>query len=202
MSMPASTPSPTSSPEVPNPQFDSLLRRNQAHASDGFVPDLKMMPAGKTLIIGCVDPRVDPMDIFQLEPGEAAVIRNVGGRVNPALLETLDILRAVTKGAGGNLGIDSNLIVLHHTDCGIKHCYHHAPGLLSKHMGVETEELDGALPVSDPYAAVAHDVAALKANPQLPGGYIVSGLVYDVATGKVETIVPPSRLRPEAAPGQ
>jgi len=42
----------------------------------------------------------------------------------------------------------------------------------------------------------------LKANPQLPGGYIVSGLVYDVATGKVEIVVPPSRLRREAAPGQ
>jgi carbonic anhydrase len=130
------------------------------------------------------------------------LLRNVGGRVNPALLETLGILRAVTKGAGGNLGIDSNLIVLHHTDCGIKHCYRHAPGLLSKHMGVETKELDGALPINDPYAAVAHDVSALKANPQLPGGYIVSGLVYDVATGKVEIVVPPSRLRREAAPGQ
>jgi hypothetical protein len=80
MSMPASTPASTSSPEVPNPQFDSLLRRNQVYASDGFVPDLKMMPAGKTLIIGCVDPRVDPRDIFQLEPGEAAVIRNVSGK--------------------------------------------------------------------------------------------------------------------------
>jgi len=51
------------------------------------------------------------------------------------------------------------------------------------------------LAVDDPYAAVAHDVAALKANTQLPGGFIVSGLVYDVATGRVETVVPPSRLR-------
>jgi carbonic anhydrase len=182
-----------------NPQFDSLLRRHREYAGDGFVSDLKMMPAGKTLIIGCVDPRVDPMDIFKLEPGEAAVIRNVGGRVNPALLETMGLLRAVTKGAGSNFGIDSNLIVLHHTDCGIKHCYHHAPGLLSRHLGAETDALDDALAVNDPYAAVAHDVAALKANPQLPAGYLVSGLVYDVATGQVQTVVPPSRLRPEAA---
>lgn len=172
----------------------TLMRRNDEFARDGFNPNLRMMPSGKTLIIGCVDPRVDPMDIFKLEPGEAAIFRNVGGRVNPALLETMAILREVTLAAGGNIGPDSNLIVLHHTDCGIKHCFHHAPALLAQHMDVSPEELD-ALAVNDPYEAVALDVAALKANPDLPGGYMVSGLVYDVATGKVEIVVPPERLR-------
>jgi carbonic anhydrase len=199
MSNAAPIASSATTPDVANPQFESLLRRNREYAGDGFVADLKMLPAGKTLIIGCVDPRVDPMDIFKLKPGEAAVFRNVGGRVNPALLETMGLLRAVSKGEGGNPGIDSNLIVLHHTDCGIKHCYHHAPGLLSTHLGVATDALDDVLAVNDPYAAVALDVAALKANPQLPAGYLVSGLVYDVATGLVETVVPPSRLRHEGA---
>jgi carbonic anhydrase len=200
MSEPVTIASSTASPDVAPRQFESLLRRNREFAGRGFVPDLKMLPAGKTLIIGCVDPRVDPMDIFQLEPGEAAVIRNIGGRVNPALLETLGLLRAVSKGAGGIAGTDSNLIVLHHTDCGIRHCYHHARGLLSRHLGVEMDSaLDDTRAVNDPYAAVANDVATLKADPQLPPGYIVSGLVYDVATGLVETVVPPSRLRPEEA---
>jgi len=102
--------------------FDTLLRRNSAFVGLGFNPQLRMMPAGKMLIIGCVDPRVDPMDIFKLVPGEAAIYRNIGGRVNPALLETLALLRTVAQAAGGDVGPGSNLIVLHHTDCGINQC--------------------------------------------------------------------------------
>jgi carbonic anhydrase len=44
---------------------------------------------------------------------------------------------------------------------------------------------------------VVVDVAALKANPNLPGGFTVKGLVYDVTTGLIETVVPSGLLRPE-----
>jgi len=172
--------------------LDTLLGRNVGFADHGFNPTLRMMPASKSLIIGCVDPRVDPMDIFRLAPGEAAIFRNVGGRFTPAVSETLQILRTVKQAASGNGGPASNLILLHHTDCGIKHCYCHEPKLLAKHMGVTTDELE-ALEIDDPYKAVALDVAALRASPDVSAGYAVSGLVYDVATGKVEVVVPPSR---------
>lgn len=173
-----------------------LTERNAAFAETGFSAGLKIIPSQKTLILGCVDPRVDPMDVLGLEPGEAAVIRNVGGRVNPALFETMAILGTVSKVGGAAVGLGWNLIVLHHTDCGISGCYHHAPALLAKHMGVAETAL-AALEIDDPYKAVAVDVAALKANPNLPGGVTVTGLVYDVATGRVTTAVPSSLLRPE-----
>jgi carbonic anhydrase len=64
-------------------------------------------------------------------------------------------------------------------------------------MGTTTDELE-KLEINNPYKAVEIEVAALRANPNVPGGYTVSGLVNDVATGKVERIVPPSRLRPDA----
>jgi carbonic anhydrase len=85
---------------------------------------------------------------------------------------------------------------LHHTQCGISGCYHHAPELLAKHMGVATNQL-AALAIDDPYKALAIDVAALKANPNLPGGFTVTGLVYDVTTGLIDTVVPASLLRAE-----
>jgi carbonic anhydrase len=66
--------------------------------------------------------------------------------------------------------------------------------MLAQYMGVAPDGLD-ALAITDPHKAVAIDVAALKANPKLPGGFMVSGLVYDVATGKIEVIVPPALLR-------
>ena len=176
--------------------LQTLAQRNAAFAENGFDADLKIIPSRKTMIIGCVDPRVDPMDVLKLAPGEAAVIRNVGGRVNPALLETMAILRTVSRVGGSEVGEGWNLILLQHTDCGITGCLHHAPELLAKHMGVEPHEL-AALAVDDPYTAVAVDVAALKANPNLPGGFTVTGLVYDVASGRIETVVPAGLLRSE-----
>ncbi|WP_027820564.1 carbonic anhydrase [Paraburkholderia bannensis] len=172
--------------------IDTLMRRNVEFAENGFDPRLRMMPTSKALIIGCVDPRVDPMDLFKLASGEAGIFRNVGGRVNPAVFETLGILRTVAIAAGGDIGPEWNLIVLHHTDCGIKRCYCHEPRLLAKHMGVTLAELD-TLEFNDPYKAVALDVAALRANADIVGGYTVSGLVYDVETGNVEMVVPPSK---------
>ncbi|HEV7834374.1 MAG TPA: carbonic anhydrase [Caballeronia sp.] len=176
--------------------LETLASRNAEFAQSGFSADLKMMPSRKTMIIGCVDPRVDPMDVLKLAPGETAVIRNVGGRVNPALLETMALLGAVSRAAGQPVGDGWNLVLLHHTDCGINGCYHHAPKLLSKYMGVADDKLDD-LAITDPYKAVAIDVEALRANPNLPGGFTVTGLVYDVKTGRIETVVPPVTLRSE-----
>ena len=177
--------------------IDALTQRNALFATHDFDAQLQIMPSMKTVIIGCVDPRVDPADIFALNPGEAAVIRNVGGRINPATLQSMAIVRTVAVAQGKEVGPGWNLIVLHHTDCGITPCLAHAPALLAKNLGVEITDLD-KLAIADPYAAVAIDVAALKANTQLPGGFLVTGMVYDVETGKVEIVVPPALLRPEA----
>src|ERR1700712_1800977 len=107
--------------------FETLIARNANFAADFFDPDLKIIPSTRTMIIGCVDPRVDPMDILKLKPDEAAIIRNVGGRVNPALFETMTLLGTVSKAAGQPVGDGWNFILLQHTDCGINGCYHHAP---------------------------------------------------------------------------
>lgn len=176
--------------------FETLAARNVEFVADGFNPDLKIIPTTKTMLLGCVDPRVDPMDVLKLEPDEAAIIRNVGGRVNPGFFETMTLLGTVSKAVGQPVGDGWNLIVLHHTDCGIKGCYKHAPDLLAKYMGVASDGLE-PLAVMDPYKSVEVDVAALRANPNFPGGFTVAGLVYDVATGKIDTVVAPARLRPE-----
>lgn len=174
--------------------FNGLMLERNAHFADtAFDPELKMMPSTSTIVLGCVDPRVDPVEVLGLKQGEVAVIRNVGGRVNKPMMETLAILRVVARAAGRE-GEARNLVLLHHTDCGIIGCYHHAPDLLAQHMGVETAALK-SLAITDPHKSVVLDIAALRANPQLPDGVVVSGLVYDVATGRIETVVPPAPLR-------
>ena len=174
--------------------IDTLVGRNAAFAASGFDTTLKIMPTQKTIILGCADPRVDPGAIFGLVPGEAAMIRNVGGRVNPATLETMALLRAVVQDRGGDIGAGWNFVVLHHTDCGIINCRNHAPGLLAKHMGVQPSAL-ATLEIDDPYKSVVLDVAALKANPNLPSDIVITGMVYDVATGLLQTVVPSAPIR-------
>lgn len=179
--------------------FDELLSRSEAFSKERFVAGLKMLPSRKTIIVGCVDPRVDPADVFGIDLGEAVVIRNVGGRITPDTLEIIEILGVVVSSAGQQIGEDWNLVVLHHTNCGIVNCLHHAPDVLARNLGVGISDLD-RMAIDDPYQAVALDVAALRANPRFPQGIALSGLVYDVANGQIQTVVAPA-LAPSAQVG-
>ena len=90
--------------------FNALMLERNAHfAETALDANLKMMPSTGTIVVGCVDPRVDPVEVLGLKPGEAAVIRNVGGRVNRPLMETLAILRFVAKAAGREGGVGGGL---------------------------------------------------------------------------------------------
>src|ERR1700739_4946735 len=92
---------------------DVVLERNARFAETEFAPELKMLPSTGTVVVGCVDPRVDPVNVLGLKQGEAAVIRNVGGRINKSLLETLAVLSVVAASAGRPDGA-RNLVLLQH----------------------------------------------------------------------------------------
>lgn len=122
-------------------------------------------------------------------------MRNIGGRITQALLEELGLLGRIgqvagkTPGGGGEF----HIIVLHHTDCGITRLAGD-PAMLAHYFQISERELK-AKAVTDPRTAVAVDVALLRAIPALPSAWLVSGLVYDVATGLVDTVVPPAPIR-------
>src|ERR1700761_5001773 len=107
--------------------LDQMLERNKQYAAQQsaagpLMPSLpKLMPHVKALMVSCADMRVDPEKILGLKTGEAVVIRNIGGRITPTLLEQLGMLGRIGQVAkempGG--GGEFHLIVLHHTDCGI-----------------------------------------------------------------------------------
>ena len=139
--------------------------------------------------------RVDPAHLLGIEPGEAIVLRNVGGRITPGLLEQLGLLGRIGQVAGEIIGGggEFHLVVLHHTDCGITRLAGD-PAMLAHFFQIQEGELK-AKAVMDPRVSVAVDVALLRTIPALPGGWLVSGLVYDVATGLVEIVVPPAPIR-------
>jgi carbonic anhydrase len=172
-----------------------LIERNAAFADDGFSADLTINPSGNLMVIGCVDPRVDPGHILGLANGEAAVIRNVGGRITPATLRTMAMLGKVgAANADTHRPGDWNLVILHHTDCGMTDLAPF-PDLLAEYFEIPAAELD-AKSVSDPIGSVQVDVEVIKQNIHA-SAYLVTGLVYDVGTGYVETVVPPTLLSPQ-----
>ena len=181
--------------------LDSMLKRNkdfaaQQSAAGALMPSLpRALPNVKAIIIGCADMRVDPAHVLGIRPGEAVVMRNIGGRITPGLLEQLALLGRIgevareTPGGGGEF----HIVVLQHTDCGITRLAGDS-SMLARYFQIQEGEVEKKA-VTDPRAAVALDVAALRAVPALPGQWLVSGLVYDVATGLVEIVVPPTRIR-------
>ena len=66
---------------------------------------------------------------------------------------------------------------------------HDQPDLLATYFGTTQDQLP-AKAVNDPRRSVGVDVETLRNDPRLPGVQ-VSGLVYDVTTGLVTTVVRP-----------
>jgi carbonic anhydrase len=178
--------------------LDSMLKRNKDFAASQS-PARELMPRAlpnvKAIIIGCADMRVDPAHILGIKPGEAVVMRNIGGRVTPGLLEQLGMLGRIGEIAGAipGGGGEFHLIVLQHTNCGITYLADEI-AMLTGYFQLREKELKTKA-ITDPRAAVATDVALLRTIPALPGGWLTSGLVYDVGTGLVEVVVPPEQIR-------
>jgi len=128
--------------------LDSMLRRNKdfaarQSAAGTRIPSLpQALPNVKAIIIGCADMRVDPADILGIKPGEAVVMRNIGGRITPEVLEQLGLLGRIGEVAGEipGGGSEFHLIVLHHTDCGITRLVGN-PAMLAHYFQIPEAEL-------------------------------------------------------------
>jgi carbonic anhydrase len=164
---------------------ETLRERNAAFAAQLLEPP-DAIPKLRTLVVTCADPRVDPAHVLGLELGEAAVIRNIGGRITPATLQAIAMLAVVVADFGASGGFE--LIVLQHTDCGIKRLSEY-DDLMGSYFDVPIAELP-AKHLTDPHKATAVDVATLRANPAMPDDLVISGLVYDVVTGRVTSPYP------------
>lgn len=169
---------------------DELVRRNAGFAAGGAFAGLPF-PTSQTLrVVGCVDSRVDPSHVLDLELGEAVVMRNIGGRITPAVLRSWASLAKLgqARPSGQAGGGPPHMVILHHTDCGIKTLANY-PELLAEYFEIPVEELDTKA-IGDPHAAVRIDVDIVRRT--MPAGLSVSGLVYDTDTGLVEVVVPPA----------
>ena len=168
-----------------------LLEHNAQFAST-FTPVPLGLPAAQVIVITCADHRVDPAITLGLRLGDAAVLRNAGGRVTQPVIEEIAFLAFLGQSmSNGQLPGDGRfeVAVIHHTNCGTGLLVE--PGFrydASKATGVDEATLEASA-VVDPHATVSADVERLLASLLLPAGLGVSGHVYDVETGRVTTVV-------------
>lgn len=165
------------------------LARNRAFAAAGGHEGVSMFPALRLLVVTCLDPRVDPAHILGVEPGDAMVVRNGGGRVTPEVINNVVFVRQLA-GSAVPEGPLFEVAVIHHTECGSR-------ALADDAFRHRYAELVGAdepalreYAITDPAASVASDVALLRGASAISPRIGVSGHVYDVATGLVETVIP------------
>jgi carbonic anhydrase len=170
----------------------TLLERNAARSRNLGERFFTLTPGLHAIVLTCGDHRVDPAHVLGLELGEAAVLRNPGGRVTPALIGELAVLATIAQIEGLETGFE--LVIMHHTDCGMTRL--DGPeqrGLMAYFFGVGEDEV-AAKHLCNPSESVRTDLELLRANPLIPRTLIASALMYDVATGRVEVICPPAPL--------
>jgi carbonic anhydrase len=179
--------------------IDPALERNRTFAAAGGHEGAVVFPNLRLFVITCLDPRVDPAHFLGLRLGDAMVVRNVGGRVTREVINDVAFIAQLAENMLP-VGALFEVAVIHHTQCGT--------GALAddsfrrryaERIGVEESTLREHA-VLDPAATVARDVGRLRSAPAISPRVTVSGHVYDVVTGLVETVMPaggePSQHRP------
>ena len=172
-------------------KMSPLLERNKQFAAD-YTPTPLGPPATQVVIVTCLDHRVDPAIVLGLGLGDAVVIRNTGGRVTPAVIDDIAYLAFLAGQLFSGVVAAEGLFevaVVHHTQCGTG--FLADPGF-RKQAAQATGRPETALAasaVTDPHTTVMADVEHLLTAPQLSPQVSVSGHVYDIATGRVTTVL-------------
>ena len=131
-------------------------------------------------ILTCMDGRVDPMKLLRLQPGEAHIIRNAGGRA------TADAITSLV--ASATLLDTPEILVIHHTDCAIgKVTNEQLREQARRKSNVDVSRLD-FLAFTDLDESVREDVAKIVTSPFIDNDVVVTGLVFDVSTGQLREI--------------
>jgi carbonic anhydrase len=179
--------------------IDPALERNRTFAAAGGHEGAVVFPNLRLFVITCLDPRVDPAHFLGLGLGDAMVVRNVGGRVTREVINDVAYIGQITESVVPD-GPLFEVAVIHHTQCGAGALADDAfRRRYAERIGVEESTLREHA-VLDPAATVARDVGRLRSAPAISPRVTVSGHVYDVLTGLVETVMPaggePSERRP------
>ena len=173
--------------------IDLALERNRTFAAAGGHEGAVVFPNLRLFVITCLDPRVDPAYVLGLGLSDAMVVRNVGGRVTQDVINDVAFIGQLAESVFADGGPLFEVAVIHHTQCGAGALADDAfRRSYAARIGADESVLREHA-VLDPVATVKHDVELLRSAPAVSPRIAVSGHVYDVVDGLVETVVPAAR---------
>lgn len=160
--------------------FADLISANRRFAESFELAGLQGVARAGVAVVTCMDSRIDPLAMLGLQPGDAKVFRNPGGRVTPQALEALVL-------ATNLLGAD-RVLVVPHTRCAMASATEQE---LQERVGAAVgadASWQGFGVVADQRAALRQDLAKVRTHPLIPSSTRIGGFVYDVDTGLLEQL--------------
>lgn len=174
-------------------EFQTLLDRNSQFANQ-YEGNLSILPRFSTIILTCGDARIDPAHFLGLELGDAPVFRNAGARVTHDIELELGVLWTMAGKMAGDRFQGLGLAIVQHTDCGYERLANpELQAALSHKLGIAQTEIS-AMACSDHNESIHTDIERLRQSTLVPNALVVSGHIYDVATGVVQEVVAPAPL--------
>jgi carbonic anhydrase len=165
-------------------QLHDLLAENARYANEFGEGALAMSPAQHLAIVTCMDARLEPLAFLGLRLGDAHVIRNAGGRVSEDALRSLVISERLLR--------TDAILVIHHTDCGmLTFTDEQLRNRVRDELGHKAHAVAAEmrfLSFGDLAASVRDDLATIAASPLIPQEIPVYGLIYDVRTGRLQSV--------------
>lgn len=158
--------------------FEDLLAANRSYADSFNLSGFDGIARAGVAIVTCMDSRIDPLRLVGLEPGDAKIFRNPGGRVTPQALEALVL--------GVHLLNVDRILIVPHTRCAMAS---NTEAELHERISASSGQ-DASWQafhvIEDQVAALAEDVARVRSHPLIPDTVRVGGFLYDVDTGLLD----------------
>lgn len=161
--------------------FEDVLAANADYSKTFADAGIPGVAARGLAMVTCMDSRISPLELVGMGAGDVKILRNAGARVTDDVLRTLVL-------AVHLLGVN-RIMVMPHTDCRMTKVTDEQVHQEMSSRGLDTRSLDFHT-IENQREALEHDVQRIRSSPYLPAGLPVVGMVYDVKTGRLETVVP------------
>jgi carbonic anhydrase len=170
--------------------IENLIKGNNRYQWKILQENEKIEPGRKSphyplLILTCMDPRIDVHRIFQLNIGDAFVLRNAGNQI------TEDVFRSILIAV-----YEYNVkfvVVLGHLDCGMRKLQleeirHKLLPIVLKQISQNSTNYHFALqkyfkPFVDEIKNISNQVNRLKMTKGMPPNIQITGMLFDPVTG-------------------
>ena len=159
---------------------DEYLQNNAAYAEQ-FTGPLPLPPSKHVAVLACMDARIDVYRVLGIKEGESHVIRNAGGVVTDDEIRSLAISQRL-------LGT-TEIILIHHTDCGmLTFTDDDFKRSIQDEIGIKPNWAAESFPDID--EAVRQSLKRIENSPFVTTTTSLRGFVFDVATGKLNEVLP------------